>query len=181
MRLPVVCTVVALGLVACHRSTAYLNADDLTTTLTSAGESPPCNDVEQRGGDVELAGSREPAPQPTGGTIEDGTYVLTSSTLHTKERPHGAKLVAMGKITMVVNGSTSQLVRSTADGRERRSTVSRVSTGTVTTLETLCASPTDPPRGPDATSKTGYASTRSSFQFITPGAAGTVVATYTKL
>src|SRR5688572_25667810 len=109
MRIPVICTVLALGLFGCHRTTSYVNADNLVRLTSGVPDSAPCNDLEQHGGDVELAGSREAAPAPAGGTIQDGMYVLTSSTLHTHARSHGAKLVGMGKITMLVNGSTSQL------------------------------------------------------------------------
>lgn len=178
MRIPVVLTVLALGLCSCTKVTAYLNADDLTTAASKSPNAAPCNDLEQHGDEVELAGSREAAPTPQGGTIEDGTYVLTSSTLHTKDKPHGSKIVELGKITVVVSGSTSQMVRNGTDGRERRTTVNRASSGTTATLHTTCASPTF--NGSESTT-TKYTATSSSFQFITPGPAGTVVATYTKL
>src|SRR5690349_8496613 len=111
MRLPVVCTVVlALGLFACHESTAYVNADDLAGP-SKAPDAESCNDLEQQGKEVDLSGSRESPPTPSGGAIQDGTYVLVRSTLHTQKKAHGAKLVGMGKLTMRVNGQTSQLVR----------------------------------------------------------------------
>lgn len=178
MRIPVVCTVLAFGLLACHTSTAYLNGDELAGAPKVSAETTPCNDVEQQGKEVDLEGSHEAAPLPTGGTIVDGTYVLTSSVLHTSDRSHGSKLVGMGRITMRVNGSTSQLVRNGADGRERRTTVNRVSSGNTTTLHTTCASPA---KGKESTSVTNYTATANTLQFITPGPAGTVVATYTRL
>ncbi len=179
MRIPVVCTVLALGLLSCHRTTVYLSADDLFSVPHGVRDSAPCNDLQQQGNDVDLAGSRDAPPTPTGGIIEDGTYVLTSSTVYTKDRSHGASLVPMGRITMLVNGSTSQLVRNAAGGRERRNTVNRVSSGSIATLPTVCASPT--PNGSESTSTTRYTATGTSLRFITPGPAGTVVATYTKL
>ena len=179
MRIPVVCTVLALGLLSCHRTTAYVNADDFARVPTGSPAAGPCNDLEQQGQDVDLTGSQAPAPRPAGGTILDGTYVLTSSTLHTTDKPHGTKLVRMGKITMLVNGTTSQLVRHSADGRERRTTVNRVSSGTTTTTQTTCAYPSSSESGSTATA--AFTATGKALQFITPGPAGTVVATYMKL
>jgi hypothetical protein len=181
MRIRVVVTVFAFGLFGCHKTTAYLNGDELISVSSTVPKIAPCNDIEQKGNDVDLSGSRDTAPTPAGGTIEDGTYVLTSSTLHTKEKPHGAKLVAMGKITMVVKGATTQMVRSTPNGRERRTTVSRESSGSEATLHTTCASPSSTSSEPESKVTTGYTATSKSFQFITPGPAGTVVSTYTKL
>jgi hypothetical protein len=178
MRIPVVCTVAALGLLGCRHKTVYLNADD-AASLRSAPPSTPCNDLEQQGREVDLAGSHDAASTPAGGTIEDGTYVLTSSTLYTNDRRDGAKLVGMGKVTMLVNGSTSQIVRSSPEGRERRTTVNRVSSGDVTTLHTTCAPPGS--TGADATSSARYTATSSSFQFISVSPAGTIVTTYTKV
>jgi hypothetical protein len=178
MRIPVVLTVLAFGLCSCTKVTAYLNADDLTSVASRAPNASACNSLEQDGDEVELVGSREAAPTPQGGTIEDGTYILTGSTLHTKDKPHGAKIIELGKITVVVKGSTSQMVRNGSDGRERRTTVDRAASGTTATLKTTCASPTF--NGAESTT-TKYTATANSFQFITPGPAGTVVATYTKL
>jgi hypothetical protein len=179
MRIRVVVTVFAFGLFSCHKTTAYLNGDELISVSSTVPKIAPCNDIEQKGTEVDLSGSRDPAPTPTGGTIEDGTYVLTSSTLHTKDKPHGAKLVDMGRITMVVKGATTQMVRNAPNGRERRTTVDRESAGTEATLHTTCASPSS--SEPESKVTTGYTATSKSFQFITPGPAGTVVSTYTKL
>jgi len=180
MRILIACTIGCFGLLGCHESIAYLNADELARAPSEAPNAAPCNDLEQQGADVNLRGSRAPAPTPAGGTIEDGTYVLTSSTLHSKNNSDGAMLVAMGKSTMLVSGSTSQMVRNTVNGRERRATVRRVSSGTVTTLHTTCAFPSPSASDPTSTAAR-YTATSSTLQFITPGPAGTVVATYTKL
>lgn len=180
MRKPVVCTIVGLGLLSCscNRPIAYLNADELVITPNKVSEVAPCNDLEQQGAEVELRGSQAPAPTPAGGSIEDGTYILSSSILHTKDQSDGALLVGMGKTTMLISGSTSQVVRNTVNGHERRTTVTRVSTGTSTTLRTTCASPS--PSGSETATAT-YTATGSVIQFITPGPAGTVVATYKKV
>ncbi len=179
MRIRFVLTVLAsFGLCSCKTVTAYLNADDLTSGSDQKQSAAPCNDLEQQGEEVELTASSDAAPVPQGGTIEDGTYVLTNSTLHTKAKPGGSKLVALGRITVVVNGSTSQMVRNATDGRERRTTINRVTEGTATTLLPTCVSP-DPKSSEKTTTR--YTATRDSFKYITPGPAGTVVATYTKL
>jgi hypothetical protein len=179
MRIPVAFTVVAFGVAACHGTTSYVSGEGLATVTSAELDRGPCNSVEQRGKDVDLVGSSTAPPAPAGGTIEDGTYVLTSSVLHTKDKTSGAKLVGMGKITMLVQGPTSQLVRTGADGQVRRTTVSRVNAGDVTTSRTTCASPSSND-GKEPVS-TRYTATSGMFQFITPGPAGTVVATYTKL
>ena len=177
MRIPVVCTVAALGLLGCRHSTAYLNADD-ATARGGTQASAPCNDIEQQGKDVDLQGSTDSAPAPTGGTIEDGTYVLTSSLLYTADKPDGTKLVGMGKVTMLVNGSTSQIVRSSPEGRERRTTVNRVNAGDTTTVQTVCTSPGSTTQE-IATAR--YTATSNSLQFISSSPAGTLVTTYKKV
>jgi len=180
MRLTVVWMSVSLGLVACHTSIAYLNADELAKVpATQPPESAPCNELQQLGEEIDLRGSNAPAPTPTGGNIGDGIYVLTSSTLHGKEQADGAKLVGMGRITMLVNGPLSQVVRTTVKGSERRATVRRLSAGTMATLDTICTSPSAGDSEP--TAQATYTTTVGSFQLMTQGAAGTVVSTYTKL
>jgi hypothetical protein len=177
MRIPVVCTVVAFGLVACHGTTSYVSGGGLAG-VRGLPDSAPCNDLEQRGAEVDLVASPIGAPKPVGGIIEDGTYVLTRSTLHTRDTPSGTKLVTFGKITMVVNGTTSQLVKTGADGLVRRTTIKRESSSTVTISRTTCSSP----KASDSeTASTEFTSANGSLQFITPGPAGTVVATYMKL
>src|SRR4051812_1162122 len=110
MRVPVVRTVLALGLVAlvgCHAgSTAYVSGDGLTTVTSADSTAAACNDLEQRGKSVDLVGSSSAPPAPVGGVMQDGVYVLTSSILHAKGKADGVKLVEMGRITMLVNGAT---------------------------------------------------------------------------
>jgi hypothetical protein len=177
MRIPVVCTVIAFGLVACHGTTSYVSGGGLSS-MRGLPDNAPCNDIEQRGTEVELLASRIGAPKATGGAIEDGTYVLTRSTLHTKDTPAGTKLVNFGMITMVVNGGTAQLVKTTADGKVSRTTVKRTTASTVTISHTTCSSPS---ASDSESASTEYTATPDSLQFITQGPAGTVVATYTKL
>lgn len=179
MRIPVVCTVLALGVVGCHGTSSFVSGGGLSSVRTGVPDAPPCNDLEQQGAAIDLVASSVAAPKAVGGRIEDGIYVLSRSTLHTKDSSPGAKLLSFGRITMVVNGETSQLVKTGADGHVRRTTVKRESSGTVTISRTLCASPTAT-EGPDSAS-TEYTATSNSVQFITRGPAGTVVANYAKL
>lgn len=179
MRIQFVCIVLAFGLFSCSDPPRFVNADELARAPKDASSGARCNDLVQQGDEVDLRASHAPAPKPSGGAIEDGIYVLTSTTLHTKDQLDGAMLVAMGKITMVVTGSTAQMVRSTVNGRERHTTVSREGSGIVTTLHTTCASPG--PTTDGTTNMVEYTAKGSTLQFITPGPAGTVVATYTKL
>ena len=163
MRTPVVCTVLAFGLAACHGTTSYVSGGGLANVRQGLPDAAPCNDIEQLGTEVNLMASSTAPPRATGGAIEDGTYVLTKSTLHTRDTPPGTKLVAFGKITMTVKSGAAQLVK----------------TGTITLSTTTCASPVAND-GPESSS-VEYTATSNTVQFITPGPAGTVVATYTRL
>ena len=177
MRIPIACTVIAFGLFACHGTTSFVSGGGLSS-VRGLPDNAPCNDIEQRGTEVELLASPIAAPKPVGGVIEDGTYVLTRSTLHTKDTPAGTKLVNFGMITMVVSGGSAQLVKTTADGKVSRTTVKRTTNTTDTISHTTCSSP----RASDSESaSTEYTATRDSLHFITQGPAGTVVAAYTKL
>lgn len=177
MRMPVVCTVVAFGLVACHGTTSYVSGGGLAS-VRGLTDSAPCNDLDQQGAEVDLVASPVAPPRAVGGAIEDGTYVLIRSTLHTRDTSPGTRLVKFGKITMVVNGTTSQLVKTGADGLVRRTTVKRESSGTVTISRTICASP----KASDSeTASTEFTATSGAVQFIARGPAGTVVATYEKV
>jgi hypothetical protein len=162
-------------LLGCRQQTTFINGNDFTVVRRDAAA---CNDVEQHGQPIALTGSRLSAPPASGGTIEDGTYVLTSSILYTRERPHGARLLDMGKTTMVITGPTAQLIRTDPDEHERRTTVKRTTEGTTTKLETVCTSGNQ--KNNEATS-TSYSASPGQFQFITPSPAGIVVATYTKI
>lgn len=179
MRIPVVCTVVAFGLVACRGTTSYVSGGGLANVRSGLPDSAPCNDVEQLGEEIALVATSVAPPKAAGGAIEDGTYVLTRSNLHTRDTAPGTKLVAFGKITMVVKGATSQLVKTAPDGRVSRTTVKRETSGTITIARTTCASPSS--SDGSETVSTEYSATSTSFQFIAPGPAGAVVATYTKL
>jgi hypothetical protein len=178
MRIPFVCMVLAFGLLSCRDAPRFVNADALARAPSDVSASTSCNALVQQGDAIDLRGSRTPAPTPVGGIVEDGVYVLTSTTLHTTDQLHDAPLVGLGRITMLVSGSISQLVRTTVDGRERHSTVNRESSGIVATLHTTCTSPSPTS---DTTTMVSYTASGSSLQFITPGPAGTVVATYTKV
>jgi hypothetical protein len=176
-----VCTFVVLigsGLLTlgCKQQTTFINGNDVAVRKDPNG--PTCNAVEQHGHSVVLTGSRLSAPPAVGGRIENGTYVLTSSILYTRARPHGALLLNIGRTTMVIIGEIAQLIRTDAEDRERRTTVKRITNGNTTTLETVCSSGTQ--KQTESTS-TSYTATATGFQFITPSPAGTVVATYTKV
>lgn len=175
-----VCTVLVAGsslfAVGCRQQTTFINGNDVA--VRKDPNAPSCNDVEQHGRSIVLTGSRLSAPPATGGRIENGTYVLTSSILYTRERPHGAALLNIGRTTMVIIGEIAQLIRTDADERERRTTVKRITNGTTTTLETVCSSGSQ--KRTESTS-TSYTATPTGFQFITPSPAGMVVATYTRV
>ena len=177
MRIPVVFTVLAFGLVACRGTISYVSGGGLSSVRGGLPDEAPCNDIEQVGVPVDLIASPAAPPKASGGPIEDGTYILTRSTLHTRDTSPGAKLVAFGRITMVVKGTAAQLVKTGDDGKVRRTTVRRVSASTVTMSQTTCASPS---ASDSESSSTEYTATSTTLQFISPGPAGTVVATYTK-
>jgi hypothetical protein len=144
-----------------------------------ASSAAPCNSVVQEGALVDLVASSAAPPKATGGTIEDGTYVLAALTLHTpNSKDDGAKIATLGKTTMEMKGSTSQLVRTSSDGLETRTTVTRVNEGLNTTATTTCVSP---PARADAATTAQYSASPTSLILINTGPAGTSVATYRKV
>jgi hypothetical protein len=150
-----------------------------TEAPPAAGSTEPCNAVVQQGEPVDLVGSAGAPPKATGGAIEDGTYVLTAITLYSpNSKEDGAKLAALGKTTMEIKGTSSQLVRTSADGVEQRSTVARVNDGANTTATTTCVSP---PKRADAPTTAQYSASGMSLLLISAGPAGTSVAAYRKV
>lgn len=163
-------------MVGCHGTVQFVDGTGLAPA--PGPETAACNDLTQEGEIVGLVASPDEPPVASGGVIADGTYILTSSRLHTRATQPGSTLVVFGRITMAVTGGTAQLVVTKVNGQVKRSTISRANTGTSTSSSTTCASPGPVKR--EATT-VSYSANASGFQFISGGPAGTVVATYTKL
>jgi hypothetical protein len=174
----------SLGIIASFALLACGSPESPRTPAAAAGapaggSTAPCNAVVQQGELIDLVGSAAPAPNATGGTIEDGTYVLAALALHTpNSKEDGAKLATVGKTTMEIKGATSQLVRTSGDGVVKRTTVARVNTGTSTTATTTCVSP---PASADEPTTAQYSASATALFLISPGPAGTSVATYRKV
>jgi hypothetical protein len=178
MRVLLTVVMASVALVACGAPDAP-RAPSSSEAPPVASSGAPCNAVAQEAEVVDLVGSAAPAPTATGGTIEDGTYVLVGLTLHTPGgKEDGAKLATLGKTTMEIKGGTTQLVRTSRDGVEVRTTVTRANAGTNTTATTTCVTP---PAKPDATTTAQYTASPTSLLLINPGPAGTSVATYRKV
>jgi hypothetical protein len=67
---------------ATHGGDAALADSDSSngTCFSAPNDAGTCNDVQPQGGLITSTCSTGPTPTPMGGTIEDGTYVLTSTT-----------------------------------------------------------------------------------------------------
>lgn len=173
-----IATFMMLLLVGCHGTRTFVSGEGLAEP-TGQAASPPCNDLEQLGTEVFLTANSAAPPSPKGGSIADGTYVLTSSVLYTKDSPSGTRMFDFGKATMQVKGGKTELVITSPSGKDRRSTVSRTQSGHRSTSTTLCSSPTK--KTTTGADSTDYTATKDSVMFISPGPAGTIVSTYTRL
>ena len=107
--------------------------DDDTGTRPSA----TCNEVVQGGALVSRRQVFENAPLPTGGTIHDGTYVLTGlrEYVPTTMKNDGPRPVVKG--TIVVRGSSLDAVAE-ENGAEVRETATLEADGTTLRLRSTC-------------------------------------------
>lgn len=171
---------IAIGLLvsSCHGTMQYVSGEGLAEPLGQEAVSP-CNKLEQLGAEIWLTTNSGNPPTATGGTIVDGTYVLTASTLYTKDSPSGNRIFDFGRSTILIKGGTDQVIITSPSGKERRATVRRVQTGHSSTSTSLCTSPTR--NKTTGSGRTDYTATKDTVMFINPGPAGTIVATYTRL
>jgi hypothetical protein len=133
-----------------------------------------CNNVLQQGVAVDEIVAAPPAPADTGGTIANGTYVLTGATVYTNAKPPGTKQGTQGPTTIVISGNTIQAV-SMGSATVHRETDTFVLAGQSIMLTQACVSPvTDGGTTPPATWGYTVAGTKLSFT-INIAAASTIV------
>lgn len=101
------------------------------TSVPTADSGGACNELEQLGAEVTPTAATG-FPAMAGGTIADGTYVLTK--MHVYE---GTPPASAGAQTLVVSGSTAQLVM-TRDGMTERQSVTLRVMGSILQFVPLC-------------------------------------------
>lgn len=105
-----------------------------TGTPAPADTTPTCSDIAQQGDRVTpvVEVSKDHAPA-TGGTIADGTYVLTSSVVGA-----GSLATTPYAATLSISGATMTEVTTFGPGDELRSVTSFAITGNTLTRSALC-------------------------------------------
>jgi hypothetical protein len=99
-----------------------------------SGGAGSCNTLANIGTDVPVTTDPGPAPAMTGGTIVDGTYVLTSQVNYA-----GATLGSGAlKQTFVITGNTVQVVQSGMGGPDEHSTIIQIPSGNQLTFTYSC-------------------------------------------
>jgi hypothetical protein len=92
-----------------------------------------CNALVGDAPSVTSTNSPAKAPTPAGGTLSDGTYVLTSTTIYTALPFPGMKLSSL----MQIAGNTIQQV-ATMNGEEKRFTTSFTTAGSAIVMTDTC-------------------------------------------
>jgi hypothetical protein len=139
------------------------------TSGTSGGTG--CNTLAQQGANVDLIGTKIAAPAAAGGTIADGTYVLTGAKEHYAGLTEGATLSTLGPVTFAIMGTTANTITADKTGANvDHTTVTFAASGTSLTVTTTCSNPV-PDGGLPAPSMSTYTATGTSFtQYTTTGA-----------
>lgn len=134
-----------------------------------------CNTVPNAAAPVDETEVASAQPAPAGGTLEDGTYHLTSYEIHTGASGAAGPTGTTIKHVIVVSGAgtgtvTMEVVRSKDGGMDSRGVLMGSSSGTSFDFTIAC--------GGSATGSLGYTVTGTGFQFL--DAANTNVQTFTK-
>ena len=136
---------------------------------SDATPGPACNTLRNDGPAVSVMASTATAPAPAGGTIVDGTYVLTAATGYAIS-PAVIPTTTLSAV-MQIAGSTMQQA-GTINGEERRYTSTLATSGTSVTTTDTC---------PAADSNTyRYTATTTSLRIYAALGASTLEQTYTK-
>jgi hypothetical protein len=153
---------------------ATANDGSSTTDSPSGGL---CHALQQEGPLVTSTAMAPPAPTPTGGTIQDGKYYLTSYTVYTAASGGPPTKISS---TIVITGNVVDGVtfyEGTMQTIKNRTTYT--TSGTNYTGTAVCWDP--PVDGGVGTATTGYSADATTFTTHIPlGAQVTIVSTYTK-
>ena len=135
----------------------------------TASPGPACNTLVNDGPTVSLMLSTATAPPATGGTVVDGTYVLSGATAYTNGGVTAPP--TSFRAVMQIAGNIMQQV-GTFNGAEQRYTSTFSTSGSnVTTMDT-CPAP--------KTATHQFIATATNIHIIDSSAVGTVEQTYTK-
>jgi hypothetical protein len=115
------------------------NTDARADGASSSGDAAPvCNTIAQQGQSVPVFGGVRPFPTGTGGTVQNGTYVLTDARIHAVvqdgQPAFGQSLPAT---TIELNGNTGQAVTDTGTN-EAHHTVDFTTNGINFTMTPTC-------------------------------------------
>jgi hypothetical protein len=143
-------------------------------TSGSGSDRPDCNQLTLDGPSYSLTSDPNPAPDPLGGTIVAGTYVLTSVTAYQSNYPD----FPGGRIKLEISDSTWQDVES-ADPEpgpdpDHDFTLTYSTDGTSLTLVQTCPPSSDP------TTEGTYTATDDSFTFFVTDHGVTFGSLYTR-
>jgi hypothetical protein len=119
--------------------------------------SPACNTLAQDGSPLTLALASNPPPEAAGGTIDDGTYALTTARLFYV--PTNVDITRSIGITLEVKGDVIERV-SEIDGKVTRHSFKYTKSGTTLTLTGTC--------GTTETETHGFTAKTGQLELITP-------------
>lgn len=126
----------------------------------------PCAPVPNVGATISKVTHAGAAPTMTGGTIADGTYVLTAFDLY-----GGATGTSTHKMTLVLKGGDAVHVDSKDGAADKITYVKYTTSGSSFTMSTSC--------GGSGSVTVGYTATATTFMMNSPGMTNEVL-TYTK-
>lgn len=154
--------------------------DAATAADTGAGDAgATCNDVAQLGAHVDYVSSTTPAETPAGGTVIDGTYVLTKFVIHTPAFADGTVLLPIGKTTAVIGGGTMRIVLTDPQGAVKRTNETLTLAGMAVTTASACTFPQVDAAAAPRTGK--FTATATTFTIFLDTPNGPIVNEYTKM
>ncbi len=149
------------------------------SSSSSSGGGGQCNTLGQQGAKLDVTGSKANPPAASGGTVADGTYVLTGSKLYGAAVPEGPITGASSPATTVeVKGTTYNSIITRPTGDSRTTSTLAVS-GVNATLTATCAFPVAD-GGLGAPIQTTYSATSTGFTIYAVQGGITAEQAYTK-
>lgn len=149
------------------------------SSSSSSGGGGQCNALTQQGTKLDVVGSKAAPPTATGGTVADGTYVLTGSKLYGASVPEGPiNGVSSPATTVEIKGTTYNSLASRTSGDARTTSTLAVS-GINATLTATCAFPL-PDGGLGAAVQATYSATATGFTIYAVQGGITAEQVYTK-
>jgi hypothetical protein len=147
-------TQLALCAFACSSTTpsAPSGIPDASAPVDAAAEggTSQCTTASVLAASVDAIAAAGEASPPAGGTVTDGTYVLTAARAYGGTEAPGAKITTVGAVTLVISGAATKYeqVKEVAPGTERASGTLKVAATSLTFTEG-CRFPAAPGAPPD--------------------------------